>query len=66
MPAAQCRLYVIQARDAPRAVIFRRGPSAHVMLALWHTDTDRVEEGQWLKGRIYERRADLSPDGTKP
>lgn len=35
------------------------------MLALWHTDTDRIEEGQWLKGRIYERRADLSPDGTK-
>ncbi len=65
MSAAQCRLYVIQARDAPRAVIFRRGPSTHVMLALWHTDTDRVEEGQWLKGRIYERRADLSPDGTK-
>jgi hypothetical protein len=56
---------VIQARDAPRAVIFRRGPSTHVLLALWHTDTDRVEEGQWLKGRIYERRADLSPDGTK-
>lgn len=65
VPSAKCRLYVIQARDAPRAVIFRRGPSAQVMLALWHTDSDRVEEGQWLKGRIYERRADLSPDGTK-
>jgi hypothetical protein len=62
---AKCRLFVVLARDAPRAVIFRRGPSTHVMLALWHTDTDRVEEGQWLKGRIYERRADLSPDGTK-
>ncbi len=61
----KCRLYVILARDAPRAVILRRGPSAHVMLALWHTDTDEIEEGQWLKGRIYERRADLSPDGTK-
>lgn len=63
--AKTARLYVIQARDAPRAVIFRRGPSDQVLLALWHTDTDQVEEGQWLKGRIYERRADLSPDGTK-
>lgn len=24
---------------------------------------DAIEEGQWLKGRIYERRCDLSPDG---
>lgn len=63
--ASKCRLYVILARDAPRAVIFRRGPSEQVMLALWHTDTDEVQEGQWLKGRIYERRADLCPDGTK-
>jgi hypothetical protein len=63
--APKCRLFVIQARDAARAVVFRRGPSTHVMLALWHTDSDRVEEGQWLRGRIYERRADLSPDGTK-
>jgi hypothetical protein len=63
--ASKCRLYVLLARDAPRAVIMRRGPSAQVMLALWHTDTDEVEEGQWIKGRIYERRADLSPDGTK-
>ncbi len=63
--ASKCRLYAILARDAPRAVIFRRGPSASVLLALWHTDTDQIEEGQWLKGRLYERRADLSPDGTK-
>ncbi len=24
---------------------------------------DKIEPGQWLKGRIYERRCDLSPDG---
>ena len=33
------------------------------MLAAWDTRTDKIEEGQWLKGRIYERRCDLSPDG---
>ena len=62
-PAPKCRLHVILARRAPRAVIFRRGPSTHVGLFLWHLDTDEVEEGQWLRGRIYERRADLSPSG---
>jgi len=35
-----------------------------VLLIHWRTDTDEFEEGQWLKGRIYERRCDLSPDGS--
>jgi hypothetical protein len=59
------RLYAIFAREAPRAVIFRRGPSKHVLLILWNTDTDEFVEGQWLKGRIYERRCDLSPSGEQ-
>ena len=57
------RLYCILARESPRAVIFRRGPTKQVMLAAWDTRTDEIEEGQWLKGRLYERRCDLSPDG---
>ena len=44
-------------------MIFRRGPSRQVQLLRWNTATDAIEEGQWLKGRIYERRCDLSPDG---
>jgi hypothetical protein len=57
------RLYAILARKAPIALVFRRGPSRQVLLTLWHTDTDNFHEGQWLKGRIYERRCDLSPSG---
>jgi hypothetical protein len=57
------RLYALLARAAPRAVIFRRGPSKQVLLIAWNTATDEFEEGQWLKGRIYERRCDLSPEG---
>ena len=57
------RLYAILARESHRAVIFRRGPSKQVLLISWNTDTDTFTEGQWLKGRIYERRCDLSPDG---
>ena len=29
----------------------------------WNRADDTFELGQWLKGRIYERRCDLSPDG---
>lgn len=56
-------IYVLMARDAPRAVIFRRGPTRQVLLLSWNLETDEIEEGQWLKGRIYERRCHLSPDG---
>jgi hypothetical protein len=59
------RLWGIVARKAARAVIFRRGPTKQVMLVVWHTDTHEFFAGQWLKARVYERRADLSPSGRK-
>ncbi len=59
------RLYVILARAAPVAVVFRRGPARRVQIVKWSTDTDTFEEGQWFHGRIYERRCDLSPDGSR-
>jgi len=31
----------------------------------WDTQRDTFEHGAWFHGRIYERRSDLSPDGTK-
>ena len=34
-----------------------------MLLLTWNTATDEFEYGQWLKGRIYERRCDLSPNG---
>lgn len=58
-----CRLYGILAREAPIGVLFRRGPSKEVQVILWDVKSDRFETGQWFKGRIYERRCDLSPDG---
>lgn len=57
------RLFAILARAAPVGVVFRRGPSKQVSVWSWDLRADRFELGQWLKGRIYERRADLSPDG---
>ena len=57
------RLHVILAREAPKAVVFRRGPSGQVCTLGWDPETDTSTMGQWLKGRIYEYRSDLSPDG---
>jgi len=58
-----CRAHPILAQAAPKAVILRRGPSDWVQLSVWHTDSDRLEPGQWFRGRVYERRCHLSPDG---
>ena len=56
-------LFVILARNGRHAVIFRRGPSKQVLLIKWDRRKDQFELGQWFKGRIYERRCDLSPSG---
>lgn len=60
---APARVHVIVARNAPYAVVIRRGPSKQVCTIGWNLKTDEFTLGQWLKGRIYERRCDLSPDG---
>ncbi|WP_144445803.1 hypothetical protein [Inquilinus limosus] len=51
------------ARARRRAVVFRRGPTRLVRLLAWNLAKDTIDPGQWFKGRIYERRCDLSPDG---
>jgi hypothetical protein len=58
------RLWVLLARKTPIAAIFRRGPTRQVQLIKWNLNDDSFEEGQWFKGRVYERRCDLSPSGT--
>lgn len=62
-PEPTCRLYAIIARNGLSAVVFRRGPSKQVCLIRWWLSSDKIEVGQWFKGRIHERRSDLSPDG---
>jgi hypothetical protein len=57
------RVHVLLARDAPLGVAIRRGPSKRVCTVLWDRRNDSFRVGQWLNGRIYERRCDLSPDG---
>lgn len=62
-PAYRTRLDILFAREAPRAVILRRGPRRHFHLIAWDLRKDRFEHGQWMKGHV--RLCDLSPDGDK-
>lgn len=57
------RVHALLASDAALGVVIRRGPSKQVCTILWNRRRDEFKVGQWLKGRIYERRCDLSPDG---
>src|SRR5258706_7548419 len=57
------RLHVLLASKAPLGLVFRRGPANAVCTGGWNRARDEFQLGQWLRGRIYERRSDLSPDG---
>jgi hypothetical protein len=57
------RLHVLIARNAPNALVLRRGPATDVCTFLWNRRDDTITKGQWLRKRIYERRCDLAPDG---
>jgi hypothetical protein len=63
MKKVPARIHVILARKARVAIIIRRGPTRSVCTVAWDLKTDTFKLGQWLRGRIYERRCDLSPDG---
>src|SRR5437667_11968152 len=56
------RLHVLFAREAKIGLVIRRGPSKSVCTVLWNRERDTFKLGQWMRGRIYERRCDLSPD----
>jgi hypothetical protein len=57
------RIYVIVAASAPVAAVFRRGPSHWWHIGKWDLLSGSYEPGAWLRGGLYPRRCDLSPDG---
>jgi hypothetical protein len=57
------RLHVLLARETKIGLVIRRGPSKSVCTVLWNRQRDTFKLGQWMRGRIYERRSDLSPHG---
>jgi hypothetical protein len=62
-PRAYARVHALLARDAPTAVVLRRGPSQSVCTIGWDRRDDTFTLGQWYRGRIYYEKCDISPDG---
>lgn len=59
------RIEGIMARSAPVIVMFCRKPRKWTQMVKWNTATDTFERGQWIRGRLWTRSADVSPDGSK-
>jgi hypothetical protein len=60
---SKTRVYGIVARDAPIAVLFRRGPTRKTRMLLWRLEDDALIPGQWFIGRIHVGPSGLSPNG---
>ncbi len=58
------RIYAMVATRAPVAVVFWHGPGGWWHLGRWDLTSGDYEPGAWLRGRLYPRRGDLSPDGS--
>lgn len=56
------RLFVIFAKNALEAVVFRRGPARWYHVIRWNTEDDTIVRGLGLRC-VFTRRNDLSPDG---
>ena len=61
----QPSLFAIFARQAPIAALFLERPGTAVQLVVWNLLSDTFEMGQTCEDKIFVRRCDLSPDGTK-
>jgi hypothetical protein len=59
----RCWMCVLLARQAKIGVILRRGPTDWWRVTLLNTKRDTFEGGQWLRGRLYPEKCDLSPNG---
>jgi hypothetical protein len=57
------RLHLLIARNGTSGIVIRRGPSKQVCILHWDRINNLFTVSQWLKGRIYERRCDISPSG---
>lgn len=63
MSTVPARVFGIVATEAPMVVLFRRGPSKLTQMLTWNLETDEITPGQWIRGKVFIHRCDLSPDG---
>jgi hypothetical protein len=57
------RLHLLIAKNNDNGIVIRRGPSKQVCILDWDRRKNTFTVSQWFKGRIYERRSDISPSG---
>lgn len=61
--SSSARVFGILVPNANQVVLFRRGPSRATLQLTWDLTTDELVLGQWIKGKVFTRRCDVSPDG---
>lgn len=61
--APSARIYVLISPQSNQAIIIRTGPAEHNLTIGWNLRSDKFTQGQWLKGKIYIEKCDISPDG---
>jgi hypothetical protein len=62
-PEGASSLYVLPASRAPIAAVFLRVPGKWWHVMRWDLSAGDLEPGAWLRGTLYPRRSDLSPNG---
>ena len=58
------RIHLLPAKSAPYVVVIRRKPTDWFHVIRWNTETDQLEHGSWLNGKLYSKRSDVSHDGN--
>lgn len=62
-PEGASSLYVLPASRAPIAAVFLRVPGRWWHVMSWDLSRGVLDHGAWLRGTLYPRRSDLSPNG---
>jgi len=57
------RIRALLARESPQAILICRCRARQVATVGWDRETDRFTVGQWLKGQLEARQADVTSDG---
>ena len=62
MDRPPARLFCALSQNKEYNIVLRRGPSRQVAVFGWNRNNDTFQLGQWLKGKVYDHRLDISPE----
>ena len=61
--ASSQKIHCIVARDAPIAVVYRKGHNKWWHVMKWDLENDVIEHGAWIKAKLYPQYSSISPNG---